>query len=115
MDEAHPPDLNAFDKRLAEMHLRGQWTADALMHKAQDGPPKIGVTYVRRHHDVTPEGDRIFVPWVCTRFDSVEDDEEGRRPKSYHVGKIEIAIEEGGFDEDHQACVWAVHRVSAPI
>ena len=51
MDEAHSPDLKAFDRRLAEVHLRGQGIADALMQKALDGPPKNGVPQVWRYDD----------------------------------------------------------------
>ena len=51
MDDIRGNDLSAFDERLAKVHLRGQWTADALMQKALDGPPKNGVPQVWRYDD----------------------------------------------------------------
>ena len=52
MDDIRGDDLSAFDERLAKVHLRGQWTADALMQKALDGPTPKGVPYVWRYDEV---------------------------------------------------------------
>ena len=90
-------------------------TADALTQNARDRPPKIDVHYVWLYDDVTPEGDRIFVHWVWTRFDSVEDKKREGDQQVTTSGETEKMNEEGGSHEDHQACVWTVHRVSAPI
>ena len=51
MDDARVPDLQAFNQRLAKVHLRGQWTA-AVNTQGPDGPAPMGIPYAWRWDDV---------------------------------------------------------------
>lgn len=63
MDDLRGNDLNAFNERLAKAHLRGQWTADGLMQKTQDGPSGKGVPHIWHYDDVL-----AYLREACTEF-----------------------------------------------